>query len=238
MKYPKVFLLVITLLCPGIITAQQDSVEVEVVVLETETTNKDIEEQQTSYTEDRNYVYFNTYLLARGAFVMGYERMLNKAHAVNVEFGLTYRDFVYESFGDEEFIDVNTSTGQFVSLNYKIYPNKNLHYDGEFYISPGFIYRNYNLVELVGYRNGSEFIEEEVDAGYSMTDLSLKLGYVYESRWFSNLIVDAYAGFGLRSLETNDHELVENNNNTVLQRENNTTSVATAYLGAKIGFVF
>ena len=53
-------------------------------------------ESTTNKYNNKNYININPYLLGRGAFTVGYERLLHFKHSVFVDLGLTYRDFVYE----------------------------------------------------------------------------------------------------------------------------------------------
>lgn len=221
----------------SLVTQAQDD-QVKVIVVEPDESDAQSREQMNKYAAIKNYVYLNPYLIGRGAFVMGYERMLSPIHALNGEFGLTYRDFIYEGFGEKDISDdAEVAPGKYVSVNYKLYPSQNQDYDGNFYISPGFIHRSYNLTEMVSFNGG----EEEAKVGYSMTDLSLKLGYVYESWLFdSGLIVDVYMGFGLRNIKEHTYELINSGsgNFELEAKTDEKKSTSALYLGFKTGFVF
>lgn len=190
---------------------------------------------------ESNYVKINPYLIARGAFTIGYERSLHPYHSVEINGGVTYRDFIHElvnldtdNFGDSR---STVKLGHIVDLAYKFYPKTNDYFEGP-YLSPGVLFKKYNIQHEVSY--SSTYNTKMVDAGYSMKEIYLKFGYVYESWIYDDLIVDAYLGFGIRNIRKEDYEII---NSTMTRNEEVITfitesRVPAVYLGLKIGFIF
>jgi hypothetical protein len=192
--------------------------------------------------EDRNFVRWNAYLVARGAFAVGYERALADKHAVTIDAGLTYRDFVYEAKHDGLFddSDVDVRVGHYLELAYKFYPNDYEDFDDAIYISPGFITRGYNITRDVEYYNGNDYSTQPVDVGYNMTEAFLRFGHVRESWVLDGVFYDLYFGFGYRLITSNSYELTNSQigpgEEIVSQHE--TKGVPAVYLGVKLGFTF
>jgi hypothetical protein len=220
--------------------SQRDSVRVRVF----DGTDQPATTYSSSY-DDKNYLRMNLYLIARGAFVLGYERILHEKHALSIDAGFTYRDFIYEfaSRNEEDFAfeEAQVKVGHYVEVGYKFYPKDYQDFDEAVYLSPGFISRAYNLTQEVEYTNASgNYATRDVDFSYAMNDVFLKLGYVAEGRLLDDLIMDVYAGFGYRQLSSNSYELIESQTGSgdVLQPTTETKNAPAIYLGARIGFTF
>lgn len=195
----------------------------------------------SSQINEPNYVKFNPYLIARGAFTVGYERSLHPYHSVEINGGVTYRDFIYEfaKLDTDYFNDYETTVkiGYIIDVAYKFYPKTNDYFDGP-YLSPGVLLKKYNIQHEVPYSFTSN--SKLVDAGYSMKELYLKFGYAYESWFYDDLIIDAYFGFGVRNIRKNDYEIrdaTQHRNEEILSFTTE-TNVPAIYLGLKLGFIF
>jgi hypothetical protein len=183
--------------------------------------------------KDLNYVRINPYLAIRGAFALGYERVLHYKHAVAVDAGFTYRDFLYEGLADMNF-DGNVQTGYYADFSYKFYPKGYANFEGP-YLSPGLITRSYNITKDVYLNSGYQ----NIDVGYNMNEMYLKFGYVYESWYFENVIIDFYTGLGLRNISANKYSIESRTNNTQYIKEfRERKQVPAIYLGFKIGIPF
>jgi hypothetical protein len=187
---------------------------------------------------DKNYLGWNLYLLGRGAFVLGYERILHPKHALNIDVGLTYRDFIYEGINTETLESGSAKTGHYVAASYKFYPKDYSDFDGGVYLSPGFINRSYSVSYDVTYNNGVSSRTTKVDGSYSMTEYLFKMGYVRESDWFDDLISDFYIGVGSRSITRNTYDVVSTGNVDKIVTGTTTKRVPALYVGLKIGFTF
>lgn len=190
---------------------------------------------------DKNYVRFNPYLIGRGVFAVGYERLLHRKHALAVDVGLTYRDFLYEIFQDEELdADGRTITiGNYVEVAYKFYPKSHYDFDGAIYLSPGFVARSYHITEDVYNYASSASFAEPADVGYSMADTFLRFGYVRESWAWDDVISDLYFGIGYRKMTTNTYEVTDSSSGgQEIKSLQETKFIPCVYAGIKIGFVF
>src|SRR5688572_3654554 len=114
------FSLILALIATSQSLAQKDSVRVRVFDGSGEELQRP-SKPKIQY-DDKNYVNWNIYLLARGAFVLGYERILHPKHAVSVDLGLTYRDFIYEGLKTETLEGGSAETGHYIGVAYKFYP--------------------------------------------------------------------------------------------------------------------
>lgn len=218
--------------------AQRDSVRVRVF-----NPNQD-EPVVTRHYEHKNYLRFNPYLLLRGAFTIGYERILHDKHSVGIDAGLTYRDFFYETINDDDSEgfggdDAKIELGQYVDVSYKFYPKDYGEFDEAFYLSPGFIYRTYNISIPFEYFNGTDLVLSDVDAGYEFTETYLKIGYLRESWAFDGIISDVYFGVGYRNATRQTYEEVElPSGGYGLKTGQEKKSAPSLYLGVKIGFTW
>jgi hypothetical protein len=214
--------------------AQRDSIRVHVF---------NGTEPVTSSTNyfDKNFIRLNYSLIARGAFTIGIERILHDKHAVTLDVGLTYRDFIYEFSFDEgiDFENAEVKAGTYLDVAYKFYPGRYHNFDGEFYLSPGAITRNYNVFQHVDVYDGSNYRTEKVDKSYSMREAYLKFGYVSEGRIFDDLIVDIYCGLGLREVRSNTYEIQTANSGTEkVVTMKDIQSLPAIYAGLRIGLTF
>jgi hypothetical protein len=233
------FSLFVLIFCQFRVFAQRDSVRVRVF--------DGSEQPPTTYSssyDDKNYLRMNLYLIARGAFVLGYERILHNKHALSIDAGFTYRDFIYEfatNDADFEFEDVQVDVGHYLEIGYKFYPKDYQDFDGTVYLSPGFISRAYNISQEVVYNNNAgNNVIRSVDVGYGMNDAFLKLGYVTEGRLLDELIADIYVGFGYRQTKSNSYEVTDNTSGSgqELRTYEKIKNAPSIYLGARIGFSF
>lgn len=235
LKYFLCYTTLVVLISSGPTFAQSDSIRVRVF---------DGTEQQPTSTAhyDKNFARLNYYLLARGAVTLGIERILHDRHAVSVDAGLTYRDFIYEIMFDEgefEFEGVDVKVGTYLDLAYKFYPRRYHNFDGEFYLSPGFIARNYNIAQNVTFHDGTISRTQKVDKGYGMREAYLKFGYVNPGLFFDDLILDYYFGFGLRDVQSKGYEIQDavSGGQRIVPTEK-VQSLPAIYMGIKIGFAF
>jgi hypothetical protein len=183
--------------------------------------------------KDLNYIRFNPYLLLRGAFTLGYERVLSYKHAVAVDAGFTYRDYLYEGLTvmDDE---GSAETGYYADFSYKFYPKGYNNFEGP-YLSPGLITRKYNVTNEVYLNNDYQ----DIDASYGMTEMYLKFGYVYESWYLDDVVIDFYTGLGLRNISANKYTIESYSNNTEYVKEyTESKQVPAVYLGFKVGIPF
>jgi|GEM_PF-4227365 len=220
--------------------AQRDSIRVRVF---SGTQQLPVPEVNRNY-DAKNFIRFNMYLILRGAFTVGYERILSNKHSVAIDAGLTYRDFLYESFIGEDFLtdsDTKVGIGNYFEISYKFYPKDYGDFDEAIYISPGFIKRSYDLSTDAEYYNGNDYSTENVDVGYGMTEAYLRFGYLRESWIFDNVFMDAYFGIGYREITANSYELMDSplgGGAEQVVRNRETEGVPALYAGAKIGFTF
>lgn len=230
MTLKSTLLLILTLFTATMTQAQKrDSIRVRVFDgsgNEVETTPK-----VKPVYQDRNYINVNPYLWARGAFVVGYERILHPKHAVVVDLGATYRDFIYEYLKNDDLPDAKVKTGHYVGIAYKFYPKDYDDFDGGFYLSPGFISRAYSM----DYKTDDD-LESYVDGSYSMTEYSFKLGFTRESGISDDIISDIYFGVGSREVTRHYYEI--NSATNIAEPTKEVKRVPAVYFGVKIGFTF
>lgn len=230
-----IFPVFLTFLSTSSILAQRDSVRVRVF----DSNGQDLQTPKVKHAyNDQNYFSWNLYLLGRGAFVLGYERVLHPKHSVNVDLGLTYRDFIYEGLKTETLDGGSAKTGHYVSAAYKFYPNEYNDFDGGLYLSPGIINRAYSVTIDAEYYDGTDTKTAQVDGSYSMTEYFFKMGYVRESAFFDDLITDIYIGVGSRSVTNHTYEVTSSSGIDEVVTMKETTRVPAFYLGLKIGFTF
>lgn len=151
-----------------------------------------IEERKT-YMGDRNLLSLKLYSFGNGIGALSYERIINPSNAIQVSGGLTYRDFLSETFGFTRSKEIETfaektiqKTGSYWEIAYKYYFDGYYDFDG-YYISPSFSMRSYYFN---GYKNATDF--------YKMNDASIRLGKMTESYVFEELKANFYVGVGFR----------------------------------------
>jgi hypothetical protein len=190
---------------------------------------------------DKNFARLNYYLIARGALTIGIERILHDKHAVTLDAGLTYRDFIYEILFRDDFAfdGVDVKAGTYVEVAYKFYPRRYHNFDGGLYLSPGFITRNYNISSDVNYYDNSNYRSQKVAKDYGMREAYLKFGYVAPGRSYDDLIIDYYVGFGLRYLTSSSYEIrqIGSGSQRIVPTEK-TESVPAMYIGIRVGLAF
>lgn len=234
---PVIFLsLVLALVATSESSAQKDSIRVRVFDGSGEELQRP-EKPKVQY-DDKNFISWNIYLLGRGAFVLGYERILHPKHAVNIDLGLTYRDFIYEGLNTETLEGGTAKTGHYIAAAYKFYPKDYSDFDGGLYLSPGIINRAYSVTIDAEYYDGTDYQTAKVDGSYDMTEYFFKMGYVRESAFFDDLIVDVYIGVGSRSTTLQSYELVSDNGVDAILLTEETKRVPALYCGLKLGFTF
>jgi len=236
MKVERYYLLAVVLIicCQFDVWAQRDSIRVRVF------DGTEPATQPAMRFDENNYISFNTFLIARGAFVVGYEKILHKKHAIALAGGFTFRDFIFEAIELDDFDSDNSKYGlsYYLEAGYKFYPKNYQDFDGGIYISPGFITRDYKMTTDVEYYNGGDYVTRGINTGYNFMDASLKFGYVRESWFLDDVIVDTYFGFGYRSRTINGYEIVDSGSGEELKPIKETEVVPAIYFGAKVGFVF
>lgn len=219
------------------VLAQRDSVRVRVFDGSGEELQRP-SKVQASY-DDKNFFGWNVYLLGRGAFVLGYERILHPKHGITIDAGLTYRDFIYEGYNDDLFDEAEVKVGHYVAASYKFYPKDYNDFDGGLYLSPAVANRAYSRTNTVSYYyNGTNSKTAEVDVGYNVTEYSFRMGYVRES-FIDDLIADFYMGVGGRQITSNSYDVVTDNGGVQrIVATKDTKKLPALYLGFKIGFTF
>ena len=223
---------------------------------------------------DQNLISLNTYLLGRGIFALSYERVFSPKHSLAFTGGLTYRDLIFEQFNKDDIDGSNNKSnsyqvsktgtksqaGYMFDISYKFYPKSYDDFEG-FYLSPGFIYKHYSYKDKISpnalngnsysytynYSNTLKDIEQPVT--YNLSELSFKLGYMYESWWYDDLMIDVYCGFGYRMASITGYEAVQVPDpdapsmfptyyNYQLKATTTTIQYPCVYLGAKFGIPF
>jgi hypothetical protein len=234
-RFTIVFACMFLLVNVKFLVAQDNQVKVR--VFDGTTPEEESATQQNKYNS-RNFININPYLLARGAFTIGYERALHEKHSISVDVGLTYRDYVYEFATSDDFLfseeNVTVEIGHYLHVAYKLYPKGINDFDGGFYVSPLVIFRDYKLSEDVTYFTGTVDEVVRLDRSYKMREYALKFGYCVESWWFDDLIADVYFGVGSRQTTYKEYDEAQN---YVLVAEP-TERKPALYLGVKLGLVF
>jgi hypothetical protein len=143
-----------------------------------------------------NNVQWNYSLIARGAFVITYERKINNYIGAEVGIGPTLLDPISVIIDSDYYLDnlfdsegVNLKAGFFVSGAVKVYPKEMVDFDG-FYVAPTIRYRTYNHETTIVYYPKPD---EKFDASLKALDLAMIIGYQYET--WSSMIWNFYAGF-------------------------------------------
>lgn len=215
-------------------------------------------DKNNGYVGDKNLITFNSYMLPRGIFSLGYERVFHSMHSLNINAGLTYRDFIFEAFNESKYNFLSGARDRTVKANfmmegnYKFWPKHYSEFEGP-YLSPGFAIKNYTMTDKIDasalYNYGSTAVSGvEQEVSYTMTEVYAKFGYMYESWWLDDVIVDIYCGFGLRNVQLDYYTIEEIPQSSSYSYTNTAThkvvpqstqlSVPAVYLGAKIGIPF
>jgi hypothetical protein len=174
--------------------AQQDnSVKISVFKPE-EKTSKPVPPPQ----ELQNYIKWNYSLIGRGVFLLNYEKPVAKLFSTEVGVGVTYRDFIFESFYDRytpKFVSQSAGLGFALEGGARFFPAGFDNFEG-FFLSPVISFRRYNVPvdEKLIQGNSATTLKQ----GYDFTDLQFKIGYAYESWWFDDIVSEFYAGVAMR----------------------------------------
>jgi hypothetical protein len=240
--YPaKILVTALSLVCINVFLAQAQSDSIRVRVF----SEPSHDNTEAPLPEDRNYIAINPWYLARGAFTVAYEEVLQEKHALVVTGGLTYRDFMYEFLGNDfggadegEVEGVTVRIGTLYDIAYKFYPNGYNDFDG-IYVSPGIVGRSYKTSKTVTYYNSSgDEVSADVNTSYKMNEAYIKFGYISESWLIDGMITDIYFGVGMRKIFSHSYELEDNSTGSgqFLSMGNKTKQSPCLYLGVKIGF--
>jgi hypothetical protein len=190
---------------------------------------------------DQNCIKWNLSLLGRGSFTLNYEHSINQHLTIEIDGGLTYRDFIYEGLSilseEEDYglydQTMTPSISYMAGINLRFYPK-----DGDLeglYFSPLVRYRNYKIDTKISFDNFSS----TYPAGYKMTDLGFVFGYQFESWWF-DAIYDNYFGISYSYIQSYTLSEVTDSQGDIISYSNNAVTKKTPMIliGTKIGFSF
>lgn len=191
--------------------------------------------------QEKNNIKWNYSLLSRGVFLLNYEFYLNSKLTGEVGAGLTLRDYIFEAFKGQFFLD-NYSYGASSNPGFcgeggiRFYPKGFDNFEGVF-LSPIISYRNYALGSQS--LSSNRTTKTSFVPGYKFLDLQFKFGYQYESIWSEDLYGEIYIGFALRKATVNYLQESYNINNTVIYTPTEAKeSFAQPLFGFKIGVPF
>lgn len=134
----------------------------------------------------------HTFLLVRGAFVLGYERNLNDAFSLEAQLGMTYRDFLFElmhdgvGFGEGMEENIESFGGPYLGLAGRYYFNHVFSEGG--YIGAVVRNRNYHMKIKT-----DDALLTRINLNYQMTEFGVFLGYQYEG-YYTDAIYELYIG--------------------------------------------
>ncbi len=180
----------------------------------------------------KNAIKWNWSLLARGVFMLNYERELKSWISVEGGFGLCYRDFLNSGY-EETFGDYSSENEGTVNLikpafeaRVRFYPFELQDMEG-FYCSVGYRNRRY------GANVDIEEVHYETSAKYNETQFLV--GWQYESYWMNNILTDFYVGVGFKNYEENSYEYSNGDHYKPTLDKGN---VPTVFLGMKLAVPF
>lgn len=152
----------------------------------------------TPASDFKTQLKFNPTHLGNGDMVFLLEQALKGKMSMELGAGLTYRDYINDSFDfmkydyDHQFVDYERSMGYSLSGAIKYYVSKDYPVLEGYYVGPEIRYRLYKTVAT---KCGDEKIN--VPQREHVTDLKLTCGY---TEYFDdNIFMEIYAGFGVRS---------------------------------------
>jgi hypothetical protein len=189
-----------------------------------------------SETVLKNAVKWNWSLLARGVFMLNYERELKPWVSVEAGLGLCYRDIMFE--GMDEFLlqdnvmysdEATAVIKPAVEGRVRFYPFQLNDMEG-FYCSLGYLNRNYQTETAIE--------QETYETTYQFNESQFLIGWQYESWWLNNILADVYFGVGLRGYETSTYESQYANGSTDYVRVDDKGSKPAFYLGFKLSVPF
>ena len=184
------------------------------------------ENYQFETATNQNYKYavkINPLLVLSGDIPFYFEYKLTKRLSAEVGVGPTIRNFWLEAFQDEFYAatPINSNKiGRSLRASLRFYPSSTDEAISGYYFAPEIMLRRFY----------SEYVLET-----NQTDFKMVFGY--QDSFDSNLIIDYYVGFGLR---TSDKEEVdyESNSATYLKVIGLEEVNPTFTLGLKLGFGF
>lgn len=145
--------------------------------------------------EQANCVKWNLALIGRGVFLFNYERMFFDQLTIELGFGATIRDYIYEAIAldmllVEDFYreDIIVNKGFAFEIGPRFFPGGYENFNGV-YFQPLYRLRKYY-----------QYLKHDIDVGYSFRDACFIMGFQYDS-WDWNINWDIYFGAGISSLE-------------------------------------
>jgi hypothetical protein len=205
-----------------------------IVVYEPFTVSDSIRQNEIAAT--RNILKWNLGLIGRGCFAIDYERVLGNSFTIELEGGITYRDFIFELLVLESDPEVmlfgeNIKASFMAGVGLRYYPNSD--YEG-FYFSPVIRYRNYYSDSEYD-ANGSP---EKYNTSYNMTDIGFIIGGQEDWGW-SDILTDFSFGISLRHFNYYENtEIYDNQSYQFLGYDSKLVSknLPAVIFGYKIGF--
>lgn len=199
------------------------------------------ENYQFETATNQNYKYavkINPLLVLSGDIPFYFEYKLTKRLSAEVGVGPTIRNFWLEAFQDEFYAatPINSNKiGRSLRASLRFYPSSTDEAISGYYFAPEIMLRRfYSGVQFNDYNTNPTTLREYV-LETNQTDFKMVFGY--QDSFDSNLIIDYYVGFGLR---TSDKEEVdyESNSATYLKVIGLEEVNPTFTLGLKLGFGF
>ena len=194
-----------------ILTISLSSVAQTVTIYDAYNTDRSINKSDIKPSIN-NYVQWNLSMLARGAFLLTYERRINDYFGVEVGAGPTLLDpFFYvkhdifdDPFGSDE--GTKLKVGYMLSVTPKLYPKKMVDFEG-FYVAPSIRYRRYNYEQSISYDHHYNTIPTQTfSQSLKAVDYAFIVGYQYEL--WSEITWNTYIGMAWsnRTFDTIDKE--------------------------------
>ncbi|HEY8400494.1 MAG TPA: hypothetical protein VIK89_04490 [Cytophagaceae bacterium] len=229
-----IYLLLITPYSGMVFAQQENSDEPTVVVTYTKTNGNSYKKREHNIY---NLIKVNPILIVNGDMPIYFERRLNDQISIEAAVGVTYMNYIYESFKVEtqgQYIEErNALPGYSASGSIKFYPSTYTSALEDFYFGLEARYRHYRSEAL---DNSTSSLRGYVPEYRKIIDSKITFGYItYLS---DRVIADFYAGFGMRKRDyarayyTNENGYTE----TVYETTNDLIPVISA--GIKIGFGF
>ena len=171
------------------------SVAQTVTVYDAYDTNRSVNKSDVK-SSINNYVQWNLSMLARGAFLLTYERRINDYFGVELGAGPTLLDPFFYATHDiiESPFDTGEGTkykvGYMLSASAKLYPKKMVDFEG-FYVAPSIRYRRYNY-EQTAYDYSNYTPGDTYSQSLKAVDYAFIVGYQYEL--WSEITWNTYIG--------------------------------------------
>ncbi len=182
---------------------------------------------------ERNALSINPLLIGRGVFGFSYERLVTHYIAIEAMAALTYRDFVYEALSGNRYrqergpYEATAGGGGYLAI--QIYPSGTRSFDG-IYIAPIVRYFQYNITTPgtnFQANDPSAYYADKNDASYRMIDMGVLFGQQQQPSSTSDILHNAYIGFGLRLVD--DHDLAET-------KTIDNQGIVTSYISSKLTY--